>query len=296
MARRPALWRALLSALLLLVFCVATPLALLAGWAREATGDPTAYSSAASEVADDPRVRASLANAVTERAERVLAGENPTATEAVQARALAEELGEAATRLAESAKFRDAWARANRDAYQSLFTGGGTGTGAPVVLDLSPLAAPLQEEVERSGLNLPAGFVIDPAELRLELLDGASAEQIRLAVGRLDLASWLALGIAVAALILSIVVAPDRLAAIARVGFGLAIGMVVLITLMLAGQLWAVGAGDTRRAVLGAILDAISQPLRFGAVILALIGLLGAALFAGLCALRGSATRRATGR
>jgi hypothetical protein len=291
-ARRSSLWRALFSTLLLILFCVAAPLALLAGWARQATGDPAAYGIAASQAAGDPRVRASLANAVTTRAERVLAGENPTATEAVQVRAVAEQLGAAASRLAEKETFRDAWATANRNAYQSLFSGAAAGTDAPVVLDLSPLAAPLEEEVERSDLDLPAGFAIDPADLRLELLDGASAEQIRRAVARLDLASWLALAVAGVALLLSIVVATDRLAAIARAGFGLTIGMAVLIALMLAGQQWSVGGSDAGRAALGAILDAISQPLRLGAVVLALVGLLVAALFAGLGALRGSASRR----
>lgn len=292
MARRAPLWRVLLSLLFLLLFCAAAPVALLAGWAWQATGNSAAYGVTANQAANDARVRESLTDAVTARAERMLAGDNPTATEAVQARAVAEDLGEAVARLAKSATFRDVWAAASRDAYRSLFSGATAGPGTPVVLDLSPLAAPLRAEVERGDFDLPPGFAIDPAELRLELLDGASADRIRLAAARLALAFWLALAVAVVALILSIAVTPNRLAAIARAGFGLTIGMVILIALMVAAQQWAASAGDAGPAVLGAILDAISRPLRLGAVALAVFGLLLAALFAGLGALYGGAARR----
>ncbi|HLL49988.1 MAG TPA: hypothetical protein VK356_04900, partial [Thermomicrobiales bacterium] len=93
--------------------------------------------------------------------------------------------------------------------------------------------------------------------------------------------------------LLSIALAPDRLAALGRAGFGLGVAMIVLMALMVVSQAWLTGAaGDGGGVAIGAILDAISQGLRLSAVGLALVGLIVAGVFAGLRMLRGSTTRR----
>jgi hypothetical protein len=113
-------------------------------------------------------------------------------------------------------------------------------------------------------------------------------------VERLDLAFGTALAVALLSLILSVGLAPDRLAAIGRAGFGLAIAMVGLMALMLVAQARLVGeaGADGGGVAVGAILDAISQGLRVSTVALALLGLLVAGLCTGLRALRGSTPRR----
>ena len=70
-------------------------------------------------------------------------------------------------------------------------------------------------------------------------------------------------------LILSVVLARDRLAAIGRAGFGLTIAMIGLMALLLVTQAWLVGqAGANGGGVaVGAILDAISQGIRVSTIV-----------------------------
>ncbi len=125
------------------------------------------------------------------------------------------------------------------------------------------------------------------------MLDTETADRVRRGMERLDLAFSTALAVALLSLILSVGLAPDRLAAIGRAGFGLAIAMIGLMALMLVAQAWLTGqAGANGGVAVGAILDAISQGLRVSTVGLALLGLLVAGLCTGLRTLRGNATRR----
>lgn len=281
-------WRMALSWLFLLLFCLAAPLALVAGWARLTVRDVDAYAQTLRAVADEPRVQAGLADAVTLRSEALLGGENPTATEAVQNRVVSEALGEATGVVVASEEFRDVWEEANRNAHRLLFDEL-EGWGQPVDLDLSPLRDPLQVEVDALGLELTAELNIDPVTLRIEIFDAETADRIRRAVQQLDITFWGSLAGAVVSLLLAIAFAPDRLAAVGRIAFGLAVAMVALIALLLVGQgALAASTGEAGgNAVVTAIADAISQGLRLAAIGLALGGLLLAGAFAGLCALRG---------
>lgn len=295
--RRAPLWRTGLSWLFLILFCLATPLALLSGWARQTVVDPVVYTATVRTVAEEPRVQAGLTRAVVTHSETLLSGENPSATEAVQARVLAEAIGEAAGEVFASDSFLETWEAANAKAHDLLFAGLAEGWGQPVTLDLSPLHAQLQMEIDAFDLALPVGFSIDVADLQIPLLDAATADRIRRAAQQLDLALALSLAAAVVALLLSLALAGDRLAAFGRVAFGLAVAMIALIALMLVAQGWIANMADDDggRVTLAAIVEAVSQSLRLAAVGLALAGLLLAGIAAGLCALRGSLGPRVMG-
>jgi hypothetical protein len=163
-----------------------------------------------------------------------------------------------------------------------------------VTLDLSPLLDEIQAEIEAADVDVPPDLELGAEALRIEVLDAVTADRVRRGIERLDLAFWTALVVALLSLILSVALARDRLAAIGRAGFGLAITMVGLMALMLVAQAWLAGeaGADGGGVAVGAILDAISQGLRISTVALALLGLLLAGLSTGLRALRGSATRR----
>lgn len=287
--RRLARGQLVLSWLFLLLFCVLAPLALISGWARQTVSNEDDFLRAVQAVADDPRVQRGLAETVTQRTQAMLGGENPTATEAVQNRVLAEELGEATSQVVASQEFRTVWEAANRGAYRLLASGLQEGWGQPVALDLSPLQGQLQADLDALDVDLPEGLTIEPETLQLELLDSETADRIRRALQQLNVVFWASLVGAAVALLLSIILALDRLAAVGHAAFGLAIAMVATLALMLAAQ----GALAARvseaggNAVVTAISDAISQPLRLVGIALTLGGLLVAGIFAGLCALRG---------
>jgi hypothetical protein len=76
-ARRNPWWRSALSWLLLLVFCISAPLALLAGWARISILDENRYVATMQPLSSDPRIQQAMVNA----AEQAL-GLTPTEPEA----------------------------------------------------------------------------------------------------------------------------------------------------------------------------------------------------------------------
>ena len=292
--RRSPIWRRILSWVFLIVFCLAAPVTLVTGWARLTVVDEDVYVQTVGTAADDPRVQLGVSRAVATRVEATLAGDNPSATEALQSRVVAEALSEVTRGVVASEEFRHTWEASNRDAHRFLSSELVEGPGQPVTLDFSPLLDDIEAEVAAVDVDVPPDLELDAEALRIEVLGGETADRVRRGLVRLDLALGTALAVALLSLILSVGLARDRLAAIGRAGFGLAIAMIGLMALMLVVQAWLAGeAGvDGGGVAVGAILDAISQGLRVSTVGLALLGLLLAGLCTGLRVLRGSATRR----
>ncbi|MCD6059486.1 MAG: hypothetical protein K0Q89_3016 [Thermomicrobiales bacterium] len=294
--RRSAIGRRILSWVFLIVFCLAVPVALVTGWARLTVVDENVYAQAVGRAADDPRVHLHLgvSRAVATRVEATLAGENPSATEALQSRVVAEALGEVTRSVVASEEFGLTWEASNREAHRLLASEPAPGREQPVTLDLSPLLDDIQAEVVSADIDVPPDLNLSAEALRIEVLDVDAAGSVRRGMERLDLAFGIALVVALLSLILSVGLDPDRLAAIGRAGFGLAIAMVGLMAVMLVAQAWLTGqaGADGGGVAIGAILDAISQGLRVSTIALALLGLLVAGLCTGLHALRRGATRR----
>ena len=292
--RRAPIWRRILSWVFLIVFCLAVPVALVTGWTRLTVVDENVYVQSVGTAADDPRVHLGVSRAVATRVEATLAGENPSATEALQSRVVAEALGEVTRSVVASEAFLQTWEASNREAHRVLVSEPAQGQGQPVTLDLSPLLGDIQAQVAAADVDVPSDLNLTAEALRIQVLDAATADRVRRGLERLDLAFGIALVVALLSLILSVGLAPDRLAAIGRAGFGLAIAMVGLMAGMLVVQAWLTGqAGADGGVAVGAILDAISQGLRISTVALALLGLLVAGLCTGLHTLRRGATRRA---
>ena len=292
--RRAPIWRRILSWVFLIVFCLAAPAALVTGWARLTVVAEDVYVQMVGTAAGDPRVQLGVSRAVATRVEATLAGDNPSATEALQSRVVAEALGEVTRGVVASDEFRQTWEASNREAHRVLASGPAQGQGQPVTLDFSPLLDDIEAEIAAADVEVPPDLELDAEALRIEVLDAETADSVRRGMERLDLAFGIALAVALLSLILSVWLAPGRLVAIGRAGFGLAIAMVALMALMLVAQAWLAGAAgvDGGGVAVGAILDAISQGLRVSTVALALLGLLLAGLCAGLHALRRSAIRR----
>lgn len=284
--------RRILAWVMLLLFCLAAPLALAAGWARLTIGDSGAYARTVSAVASEPVVQEAVVQAVTAQVQTALTGENPTASEVILSRTIMDELTEAIRDVVASAAFRQTWEEANLGAHQ-LLIGQRAAWGQPVTLDLTPLASELQTELATLGVAVPAGLNLS-GDLRVQVLDAATADSVRRALQWLDIAFVAALAVVVIALVLALLLAPDRLAMLARAGFGLAVMMVILIALLVIAQGWATSAPTTpgSGALFGAILDAVTQGLRISAIGLAVVGL----VLAGICAGLGSLQRSLPGR
>src|SRR3954465_6335847 len=273
--RLSPIWRRILSWVFLILFCLAVPVALVTGWARLTVVNENVYVKTVGAAAGDPEVQLGISHAVTTRVEERLAGDNPSATEALQSRVVAEALGEVTRGVVASDEFRQTWEASNREAHRVLLSEPAQGRGQPVTLDLSPLLDDIQAQVAAADVDVPPNLNLTAEALRIQVLDAETADRVRRGLERLDLAFGIALAVALLSLILSVGLARDRLAAIGRAGFGLAIGVVGLIAVMLVVQTWLTGqAGADGGVAVGAILDAISQELRVSTVALALLGLL----------------------
>jgi hypothetical protein len=293
--RRAAVWRPILSWLLLIVFCLSAPLALVAGWARDTILPGESYTAVVGGLARDGELQESVARHSGALVGQAIRGENPTATAALLADAAANTIADAVRDVVATEPFAGYWQEAHRTLHEALITPSGVDWGRPAVLDLSPVLPLVQRELDERQLDLPEDVTLQAQDLRIRLLDAATADAVRRNVARLAVGSWALLAVAALALALSLAVAADRLAALGRAGFGLGIAMVALILLLVVGQQWVVSAAGTTGGgeVIGAILDASSQGLRLSAVALALLGLLVAGICFGLDALRGSTARRA---
>lgn len=288
------LWRSLLSWLCLILVWVAAPVALVTTWARVMVSDEAAYTRTVEAVAENPMVQSGLAEATTTQIMRAVTGENPTATAVVQARQLTEMVDAASRQIVASSGFRDVWREANRQAFRLLTSGLAAGRGVPIMLDLSPLAEQYEAQIDLLDAEVPVDLDATlEASLQIEVLDAPTADHLRSAVQQLVLASWGSLAIALLAALLAVALAGNRLATLARLCFGLAVGMAALIALLLVGQGIAAAAvpDPSGRVALEGIADAVSQGLRLAAIGLALLSLLLAAIFAGLSYLLAGARR-----
>src|SRR5215207_6674357 len=185
--RRSPIWRRILSWVFLIVFCLATPVALVAGWARLTVVDEDVYVQTVGTAADDPRVQLGVSRAVATRVEATLAGENPSATEALQSRVVAEALGEVTRGVVASDEFRETWEASNREAHRRLVSEPAQGQGQPVTLDFSPLLDNIQAEVAAADVDVPSDLDLDAEALRIEVLDTGTADSVRRGIERLDL-------------------------------------------------------------------------------------------------------------
>ncbi|MFT4041279.1 MAG: hypothetical protein QM692_24065 [Thermomicrobiales bacterium] len=288
--QRTPFWRRALSILLLLLCCLAAPVALVTGWARSVILDQNTYVRTVTPIANDAELQTLLADAVTDRIVTEAVGDASSATQAILARALRDVVGSATREVVASPEFANAWVQANTEVYQLLAAGIQSGWGQPVILDLSPLAGAIQAQIDAASEVLPLEISISPDDLRLEVLDAQTADSVRRVLDQLQIAFWAALAAAIGAAVLSVALAGNRLGALARLAFGLAVAMAVLMAALLLSRGWAAGqTGSEAGAVaVQAIMDAISQGLRQATIVIAAAGLLLAALFAGLSALRGN--------
>src|SRR5215213_11824628 len=130
--RLSPIWRRILSWVFLILFCLAVPVALVTGWARLTVVNENVYVKTVGAAADDPDVQLGISRAVTTRIEARLAGDNPSATEALQSRVVAEALGEVTRGVVASDEFRQTWEASNREAHQRLVSEPARGQGQPV--------------------------------------------------------------------------------------------------------------------------------------------------------------------
>ena len=134
-----------------------------------------------------PGCRWASPDGVATRVEATLAGENPSATEALQSRVVAEALGEVTRGVVASEEFRQTWEATNREAHRFSPPSWRRDQG-----NRSPrfvaLLDDIEAEVEAADVDVPPDLDLDAEALRIEVLDAETADRVRRGLERLDLA------------------------------------------------------------------------------------------------------------
>ena len=189
--------------------------------------------------------------------------------------------GTAAKAVIQTDAFGAVWNEATRvtqTAVSAVLTGNDgalEAEGGSVSINLDTIAEPVVDKLNESGFNLTSVVGDDFTLGSIELYQDDSLAAAQAAAQGVQTASWLTPLVALVLIILAIWVAADRRRMVAILGFGTAIGMLVML----------VALRIARRLTVGAIDDELSQAAGESAwdiVLRNLTGALWAVLFLGL--------------
>jgi hypothetical protein len=286
------------AAVLIVGTCVLAPLAVSAVWVHRTVYDTDGYVAAVAPLADDPAIQ----HAVVARTVATLEHALPLRFGGGLASLVHRELETSTTRVVESQWFADQWERLNRAGHEQAltwFSGQSTNVGAEVdddqlVVSLQPLVTRVADRVH--DLDVPA--IVSADRLRrldpkVVLVDGPLVGPVQTLIRTLnDLAVVLPL-LTIAGLVGAVVVAGDRRRAVARLGVGVVITMLVAIVGLRIGRqqlLDWIATTSVSVPAAKAFFDTLARGLRAALVIGLVLGV-GAMLGARFAAGRGAPKR-----
>lgn len=308
--RRPegARWRAVVSAICIVVAAILVPVSIVTAWARVQLVDEDSFVATLAPLVDDPAVQSMVIDetmdAITTQVDfhqltanvfgglAGLDGFPPRAAqvltmlEAPAAEGLQNLVDQAVTRVVESDAFADVWATATRAAHRALTTAATSDGGGLVVRT-------------DDGVGIQLGAVVDAVKQRL-LDRGVDAAQLIPAVDRViiigkgDNLAAIRTGYALATTLgwwlpvltlalfgIGIAVARRRSVAVLGTGLGIAIGAGALAAALAIGDTamgMVAGDLDLSPSGLGVIYDQLVGAMTQTAIVLAVLGVFVAVL------------------
>ena len=263
--------------------------AMLTGWAKSTILDTDTFVATLSPLSKNPAVAEALAARIGDATveatnlETAIAAQLPpelTLIAAPVADAAGSLVATAAEEVIKTDAFAAVWSTVLRAAHRSVLllvqgNGAVVAEGGTVAIDLDRLAEPAIAAAADRGFDLTAVAGEDYTLGEVVLIDSDALGSAQSAVAFLDMLGWLTLLLALAAVGLALLVAPDRRRQIAILGFGTAIaGILNLVSLRL-GRGLTVGSipGELDRSAALATWDTLLRSLRSSLWALVLIGL-----------------------
>ena len=284
---------------LLVLGCVLAPLAVGAAWARNLVVDQQAYVEAVGPLADDPVIIAAaekravtaiddgitslnLADRLGEELTQLGLPPRLVALAGTLAPALRNQLMQGVTsivnRVLNSDEFATAWVNANARAHDEFVKvmQGDTPTADAVSVKLGALLGTVREKLISSGATWAEQLPEVPVDFKIA--DNADVQRVQGYYGLLDtLGTWLPIA-AIVLLLLSVAFAPVRMKGLARAGFWLAVSMVVLALLLLAGRTYLVNNAPSQPDVTRAFARTLTVNLRDTIRVIGIVALVIAAI------------------
>ncbi|MBV8982917.1 MAG: hypothetical protein JO248_00550 [Acidimicrobiia bacterium] len=273
-------WRRLLGALLLILACILSPLAIFSVWLRAQVTDTNRYVQNVAPLSHNKDIDAAVAAKITNELfasvdVRALAQQALPPQGQFLAGPLTSGLRtftqQTAERVFESPQFNKLWKDANRVAHSQVVAivkgkSGGivTAKDGRVVLDLGALVARVQTELHANGVNLFDGLKINSTFELVQSKDLARASDW---VRYLEAAAVILPVGVIAAFALAIGLSDDRRRTLLHGGLGVAFAMVVMLALLYAGRaifVDSVAGPDVPHAAAAAFFDTVVRFLRTG--------------------------------
>ncbi|GAA3830370.1 hypothetical protein [Nocardioides panacisoli] len=262
--------RGALAATLVLVATILSPFAITAVWLSSTADSTDAYVDTVAPLADDPTLRAELANRMSQAAVAELQQRLPVAVPD----GIDEMTGAAARQVVADSGFPDFWREANRDAHREFLRVMNEHGGNPngwVTVDLSPLMVDVYQHLG-DATGLPVAGIPTP-ELRVPVARESQLAKYRTAYRVLD-GAGLVLAVTWVLLVgLAALVARGwrgRLRAIGVAALGLAVGgLLVRVGTPPVVHALAHQADPGQRALVQLILGVVGDSLRSRATMVA---------------------------
>ncbi|MFC4606777.1 hypothetical protein ACFO9E_02890 [Streptomyces maoxianensis] len=251
------------SAVLIVLVAVLTPLSALAVWADREIGDTDGYVAAMAPLASDPAVRNTVAVRITDEVmQKIDVGPFQEGVRNL--------LYEAVISFSGTDSYKNAWNTVNRAAHTAVEQALTSDTGNSVSMDLAPVIEEVKQQLSAEGL--PFADQIPVERTRITILESDKLGVAREIFDGLRIAGvWLpvtTLLVAAAAVLLAVRRGRPRRALVARaligLGIALAVGGVLLRIAVTLGRGLALDdlPPDLDRAAAGAVYDALTATLR----------------------------------
>ncbi|MGC9442083.1 hypothetical protein [Streptomyces sp. WG5] len=269
-------FRSALSAVLIVLACLAVPCGVPAGWAAYGLTDTGRYVAAMAPLADDPAVRDAVADAAADAVGDGVADEVAAGPLNGTVRLFAQDAARSFTR---TDAFREGWDAANRTVHDAVLRAlrDDRADGRAVTVDLAPVADRVKDRLAED--DVPFARRIPVRHITVTVLPAHEADRLRKGYHVLDVAAfWLPVAAVVFA-VTGIAVAACRRRAVTAAGVGTALGGALLALSVVVGRRLTVaelpdaveGAVDGPAA--GAVYDALTGTLRTASWLLVVLGL-----------------------
>ncbi|MFI9611227.1 hypothetical protein ACIHCM_05955 [Streptomyces sp. NPDC052023] len=272
MSSRPAPARALrlrgaLSAALIALCCLFTPLGALSAWAAYGLADTGRYVRTMAPLAGDPAVRDAVADTVGDAVARRIGGTpgvmGPFARDAVRS-------------FTQTDAFRAGWDAANRATHGAVLHAlrdDDRPRTDPVTVDLAPVTTRIKDRL--AGENMPLARRIPVRHTEVAVLAPGDLDRLRKGYDVLEVAAlWLPVA-AVTFAVAGIALATCRRHAIAATALGTALGGALLGVAVAVGRRLTLSdlPASVSRPAAGAVYDALTATLRTASWLLVTLGL-----------------------
>jgi hypothetical protein len=287
-------WRSIAARACSILFAIFAALSVVTTWLAAETLNSDRYVNKVSQLAADPAIQDAVAQSASTRLVDYAVGvftDDAQEQSGNDAFSLAGLTRVASIQIIErtvgdvvrSEKFQEIWVAANRALHPQVVellrgeqVSGVQSSEGQVVLDLAPVIVEVQARLNERGFTFLDGVSTEPGVHTLILFESEELASAQWAVDLIVTLRWMLPLLAVAALVIALILAPDRGREVIAAGLALSLTMVVVLATLAFVRdqvLDDVGAGTSAAAV-QSVLDIVTGTLREGGRWVTLIGLI----------------------